>query len=87
MCCWGWAGAKGWRKKVEDTIKYAVLLSSLPGMYQYLFPREDKAICWGDGVCPEDLELLCDLRETLAFSGSSSVLGSPGAVLVFIDHV
>lgn len=79
-------------EKVEEMLKCAASFPSLPvengdRMQQYLFPKRRQSHLSGEGVCLEGLELLCDLRETLAFSGLSSAHGSQGAVLVFIDHV
>ena len=54
---------------------------------QYIFLREDKAISWAKGFFWGDVELLCDLREILDFSGLSSAQCSQRAMLIFIDYV
>ena len=54
---------------------------------QYIFLRENKAISWAKGFFWGDVELLCDLREILDFSGLSSAQCSQKAMLIFIDYV
>lgn len=80
---------ESWGRKLKCAISFlSLLVENENQMQQCIFPR---AIWWwdpsGEGLLLGDLELLCDLWETLAFSGLSSACSSQGALLIFIGCV